>query len=44
MASLTRGVSIRPFFSRFVMRDSLEEPEERQAMVKGLGWTLCGLR
>lgn len=43
MASLTRWVSIRPFFSRFAMRDALEEPEERQAMVKDLGRELWSL-
>lgn len=37
MASLTRLVSIRPFFSRLSMRDWFEEPEDLQAMVKGLG-------
>jgi hypothetical protein len=43
MASLTRWVSMRPFFSRFSIRDALEEPEERQAMVKDLGWELGSL-
>lgn len=40
MASLTRRVSIRPFFSRFSIREALEEPEERQAIVMDLVWEL----
>lgn len=36
MASLTRLVSMRPFFSRFSMRAWLDEPEERHAMVEDL--------
>ena len=34
MASLTRFVSISPFFSRFSMRDWFDDPDDLQAMVK----------
>jgi hypothetical protein len=36
MASLTRFVSINPFFSRFSMRDWFEEPDDLQAIVEDL--------
>lgn len=36
MASLTRFVSISPFFSRLSTRDWFEEPEDLHAIVKDL--------
>lgn len=44
IASLTRGESIRPLRSRFVIRDSLEEPELRHAMVRGRVCRVLGKR
>jgi len=45
MASLTRSVSIRPFFLRLLMSSSLVSPELRHAMLKALndGYRRVGL-
>jgi hypothetical protein len=40
MASLTRSVSMRPFFLRLLMRASLLSPEHLHAMLKAV----CGCR